>query len=301
MIHDKLGDDDLSWSQFITAAQGGTTRIWILVVTSLITTFTILAVIMSNRYYWLRLSAPTVLSLEAVPTTAVVIAFACALSLSIDLNAFNTPPLSTFQSKELSFFAKLDPLSRGLTLTSSVTLSLLLITSTAHLIIFLKQRRKERDTRSFEPTVSALGMSQGFAALHPSPRTSRPPIPTIYDPYRAFNKGSAALSVQAFVQQPEAAHRPSALRRDTSGGEMRAKHVGFADEGAWMARKSDSRWSVSTASPRRVEGDMLRLLETREAKEAKMKRTRRAVPVRPASAAWYAGEAGGKHVGQRCV
>jgi len=297
MIHSKLGDDDLSWSQFITTAQQGTTRICILVVTSLLTTFTTLAVIMSNRYYWLRLSSLAVLSLEAVPTTATVIAFACALSLSVDLNAFNTPPLSTLQSRDLSLFAKLDPLR--LTLTSSVTLSLLLITSTAQLIIFLKQRRKERDTRSFEPTVSALGMSHGFAALHPAPRTSRPPIPTIYDPYRAFKKGSDAL--QAFVQQPEAAHRPSVLRRDISTGEMVAKHVGFADEGAWMARKSDSRWSVSTASPQRVEGDILRLLEVRKAKEVSMKRTRRAVPVRPASAAWYAGETGGVHVGQRCV
>ncbi|KAJ4341220.1 hypothetical protein N0V87_001961 [Didymella glomerata] len=299
MIHSKLGDDNLSWSQFIKAAQHGTTRIWVLVATSLLTTFTTLAVIMSNRYYWLRLSAPAVLSLEAVPTTATIITFACALSISIDLDAFISPPLSTFNSADLSFFAKLEPLSRGLTLTSSVTLSLLLITSTAHLIIFLKQRRKEKDTRSFEPTVSALGMSHGFAALHPAPRTSRPPIPTIYGPYQTFKKGSGAL--QAFVQQPEAAYRPSALRRDTSAGGMVSKHVGFADEGAWMARKSGSRWSVSTASPRRVEGDILRLLEVRKAKEVKMKRTRRAVPVRPASAAWYAGETGAMHIGQRCV
>jgi hypothetical protein len=299
MIHSKLGDDNLSWSQFIKAAQHGTTRIWVLVATSLLTTFTTLAVIMSNRYYWLRLSAPAVLSLEAVPTTATIITFACALSISIDLDAFISPPLSTFNSADLSFFAKLEPLSRGLTLTSSVTLSLLLITSTAHLVIFLKQRRKEKDTRSFEPTVSALGMSHGFAALHPAPRTSRPPIPTIYGPYRTFKKGSGAL--QAFVQQPEAAYRPSALRRDTSAGGMVSKHVGFADEGAWMARKSDSRWSVSTASPRRVEGDISRLLEVRKAKEVKMKRTRRAVPVRPASAAWYAGETGAMHIGQRCV
>lgn len=299
MIHSRLGDDDLSWSRFITAAQQGTTRIWIVVVTSLLTTFTTLAVIMSNRYYWLRLSAPAVLSLEAVPTTATIIASACALSLSVNLNAFNAPTLSTFDSNDLSFFAKLDPLSRGLTIASSVTLSLLLITFLAHTIAFLAQRRKEKDTRSFEPTVSALGMSHGFAALHPPPLRSRAPIPTIYDPYRAFQKGPDAL--QAFVQQPEAAHRPSALRRDTSAGNMVAKHVGFADEGAWMARKSDSRWSVSTASPRRVEGDILRLLEVRKAKEVKMKKTRRAVPVRPASAAWYAGEAGGVHVGQRCV
>lgn len=299
MIHYRLGDDDLSWSQFITAAQQGIARIWILVVTSLLTIFTTLAVVMSNRHYWVRLSAPTVLFLEAVPTTATIITFGCALSLSIDLDVFDTPPLSTLNSTDLSLFAKLDPLSRGLTLTSSVTLSLLLITSTAHLIIFIKQRRKEKDTRSFEPTVSALGMSHGFAALHPAPRTSRPPIPTMYDPYRAFKKGPGAL--QAFVQQPEAVHRPSALRRDISAGEMVSKHVGFADEGAWMARKPDSRWSVSTASPRRVEGNILRLLEVRKAGEAKMKRTRRAVPVRPASAAWYAGETSGVHVGQRCV
>lgn len=299
MIHSRLGDDDLSWSQFITAAQQGTTRIWIVVATSLLTTFTTLAVIMSNRYYWLRLSAPAILSLEAVPTTATIIAFACALSLSVNLNAFNTPPLSTFDSIDLSFFAKLDPLSRGLAITSSVTLALLLIAFLAHIIAFLAQRRKDKDTRSFEPTISALGMSHGFAALHPPTPRSRAPIPTIYDPFRAFQKGPDAL--QAFVQQPKAAHRPSALRRDTSAGDLVAKHVGFADEGAWMARNSDSRWSVSTVSPRWMEGDIMRLLEVRKAKAVKMKKTRRVVPVRPASAAWYAGEAGGAHIGQRRV
>ncbi|KAJ4383605.1 hypothetical protein N0V86_001660 [Didymella sp. IMI 355093] len=171
MIHSKLGPDNLSWSQFITAAQKGITRIWILVVTSLLTIFTTLTVIVSNRYYWLRISAPTVLALEAVPTIATTITFGCALSLSLSFNAFTTPPLSTFSSADLSFFAKLDPLSRGLTIASAATTSLLLITFLAHCIAFLKQRRREKDTRSFEPTVSALGMSHGFHALHPPPRT----------------------------------------------------------------------------------------------------------------------------------
>jgi hypothetical protein len=298
MIHSKLGPNNLSWSQFITAAQNGTTRIWILVITSLLTIFTTLTVIMSNRYYWLCISAPAILALEAVPTIATTITFGCALSLSLSLNAFTTPPLSTLSSADLSFFAKLDPLSRGLTIASAATISLLLITFLAHCIAFLEQRRREKDSRSFEPTVSALGMSHGFHALHPPPRTARAPIPIMYDPYRAFKKGPGAL--QAFVQRPEAALRPSALRVGASQGGMVSKHVGFADEGAWMGRKSDSRWSVSTASPRRVEGDLLRFLEVRKAKE--VKRSRRAVPVRPASAVWYARETpGAHHVGQRCV
>lgn len=118
-------------------------------------------------------------------------------------------------------------------------------------------------------------MSHGFHALHPPPppgrrgATPRQPIPTMYDPYRAFQKGAG-------------------------GGALRiTKQVAFADEATWLGegrgKAASSRWSASsTASPRRVGGgggggeggrvargtaDVVRLLD--------VKRARRAVPVRP--------------------
>lgn len=182
----------------------------------------------------------------------------CALSLALSIRAFSTPPYATLDSADLSYFALLDPLSRAMALTSASTAIFLIITCVASLVNFYNHRKQTKDVRSFEPTVSALGMSYGFHALHPQPRTTRNAIPTMYDPYKAFQKGP--------------------------GKPPNAKQVTFANEGAWMSRK-DSRWSISTTSQSGIEGDIMRLLE--------VKKARRAVPVRPArpwTEAWNGGQ-----------
>jgi hypothetical protein len=139
----------------------------------------------------------------------------------------------------------LNPLIRATTITVGLTGILLITTLTASLIGLHNRRKRSKDVRSFEPTVSALGMSHGFHALHPQTKTYREAIPTMYDPYKALRPG-----------------RPP-----------NTKNVNFANEGAWMSRKY-SRWSASTTSPMGIEGDIMRLLE--------VKRARRVVPVRPA-------------------
>ncbi|KAF2631505.1 hypothetical protein BU25DRAFT_488094 [Macroventuria anomochaeta] len=244
----RLGAEAVSWSQFIAEATQGTVRTWILVVTSSITALILLLIIVSNRYYWLRIPPTIVILLELTSIISTITVFGCAFSLSLSLKAFTIAPFPTLDSIDLSFFALLNPFSMALAITSALAGFLLIITFTANLLDFRKRRTRAKDTRSFEPTVSALGMSHGFHALHPQPRTTREPIPTVYDPYRAFRKDQEGL--------------PS------------TKQVAFASEGAWMSRKhSNSRWSASTMSPRGIEGDIMRLLE--------VKRTRRAVPVRP--------------------
>ncbi|KAF1931832.1 uncharacterized protein M421DRAFT_2455 [Didymella exigua CBS 183.55] len=280
-----------SWTHFITAATQGIARMWILIVASLITIFTVVTVIMSNRYYWLRISPPgALLLIETASVTFTITAFACALSLSLTLEAFNARPWPAIYFTDLSFFSTLIPLSKCLIIVASTSLGLLLTTLVAHLTSFLRHRAKAKDIRSFEPTVSALGMSHGFHALHPPPRTARAPIPTMYDPYRAFKKGPGVQrqgSLPDFLAPPPDL-RSGTLRLGSSRGDVASKRVGFTDEGAWMARTSDSRWSVSTASPRRIEGDIMRLLEVRKSKD--VKKSRRAVSVRPASVVWYGTE-----------
>lgn len=249
------------------------------------TALTTLLITTSNRYYWLRIATPLLTTLELSSFLSTIILFATALSLAISLSAFDPPSLPTLDSADLTSFTHLLPLSRGLALTAALILppSFLALALTLHA---LQQRRREgRDTRAFEPTVSALGMSHGFHALHPQPRgsTLRQPIPTMYDPYKAFQKGPG-------------------------GGALRiTKQVAFADEATWMSdgggagkQAASSRWSASsTGSPRRVEGgrgaNVVRLLDVRKASLPRgeggggadvtrlldVKRARRAVPVRP--------------------
>lgn len=209
---------------------------------------TILLVIVSNQYYWIRIPATIVVLIELASTISIIIVFGCALSLALGLNAFSTPPFETFDSADLTFFALLDPLSRALTITSALISMLLVVTSTTRLTKFLRKRRTEvKDVRSFEPTISALGMSRSFYALHPQRRASDEITPTVYDPYS--------------ISQKEPAGWPS------------SQQVTFANESAWISRKH-SRWSSSTTSPKGIEGDIMRLLE--------VKKVRRVVPVRPA-------------------
>lgn len=189
----------------------------------------------------------TVMLVELTAAICSIIVAGCALSLALDIRAFSTPPYTTLNSADLSHFALLDPLSRALALTSAVTGCFLSITCTANVVNMLTQRSKAKDVRSFEPTVSALGMSHGFQALNPQPRTACGAVPSIYDAHKSFQRGPG---------------RPANIRQVT-----------FANEGAWMSGKP-SRWSASTASPSRIEGDIMRLLD--------VKRARRAIPVRPA-------------------
>ncbi|KAJ4992263.1 hypothetical protein SVAN01_02282 [Stagonosporopsis vannaccii] len=255
-----LGANAMIWSQYINAAARSSAWIWVIIVTSSIMTLTILLVILSNRCYWLRIPSTIVTLIELTSTILSTTAFGCALSLALGLKAFTTPPLATLDSADLTFFALLSPLSKALTTASTLVGFLLLTTFTASLMDLHNRHTQAKDSRAFEPTVSALGMSHGFHTLHPQPRTGRERIPTMYDPYRAFRKG------------PGAVHE--------------TKHVAFADEGVWMSRKQNSsRWSASTSSPRAVERDIMRLLE--------VKKARRAVPIRPArpvSSMWDARE-----------
>ncbi|KAF1361582.1 hypothetical protein EJ07DRAFT_153823 [Lizonia empirigonia] len=254
IFRSRLTDDAPLWSWFIAAAARGTARTGILIVFTSITALAILLIITSNRVYWLRISSSLVMLIEFTAAASSIAVSGCALSL----RAFSTPPYATLDSADLSYFALLDPLSRAMALTSAATVILLVTTCIASLINLYKHRKQTKDVRSFEPTVSALGMSYGFHALHPQPRTTRNAIPTMYDPYKAFQKGP--------------------------GKPPNAKQVTFANEGAWMSRK-DSRWSVSTTSQSGIEGDIMRLLEVKRAKRVVLVR-----PARPWKEAWNGGE-----------
>ena len=248
------------------------------------TALTTLLIITSNRYYWLRIATPLLTTLELSSFLSTIILFATALSLALSLSAFSPPSLPTLDSADLTSFTHLLPLSRGLSLTAALILPPCFLALALTLHTLQQRRRERRDTRAFEPTASALGMSHGFHALHPQPRgaTLRQPIPTMYDAYRAFQKGPGA----------------GALRI--------TKQVAFADEATWMSdgggagkhAAASSRWSASsTGSPRRAErgrgANAVRLLDVRKAglpraeegadvaRLLDVKRARRAVPVRP--------------------
>ncbi|KAH6643620.1 hypothetical protein C7974DRAFT_1621 [Boeremia exigua] len=255
-LESRLGAATASWSQYITAAARGTAWAQVLVTIGSIMAVTILLVIMSNRYYWIRIPPAAVVTLDFASTICSTAVFGCAVTLALSLDTFNAPALPTFDSADLTFFAQLNPLSRAITIISALG-GFFLITAFMTSLIDLQTRRAQaRDTRAFEPTVSALGMSHGFHALHPERRTAREQIPTMYDPYRAFRQGQ--------------------------GASHSTEQLPFADEAAWISRKqTKSRWSASTTSPRGIERDIIKLLDVKKARRAVSVR-----PARPKSGAW---------------
>jgi hypothetical protein len=106
--------------------------------------------------------------------------FGTALSFSLNLNAFSATPLDASTSVDLMNFTILVDLSKGYAIAAGTGGLLFLITcimATADAC----NRAREKESCSFEPTASALGMGYGYAAITVPP-TSRSRVPTMYDP-----------------------------------------------------------------------------------------------------------------------
>jgi hypothetical protein len=106
-------------------------------------------------------------------------AFGTSLSFTYSVDAFSKKRLDTVDSSELMMFGMLVDLSRGYVISACAGWFLSLcacITATVEAC----SRARAKESCSFEPTASALGMGYGHAAIIPPEMRSR--VPSIYDP-----------------------------------------------------------------------------------------------------------------------
>jgi hypothetical protein len=105
-------------------------------------------------------------------------AFAATLTLAVKLDP-TCNGLDASSSGDLMAFGMLCPLSKGWSIAGGVGWSVVAITSFSALVSLCRHRRSKQ-TCSFEPTVSALGMGHGYQAVVPP--VARADVPTLYDP-----------------------------------------------------------------------------------------------------------------------
>jgi hypothetical protein len=99
----------------------------------------------------------------------VAISFGCTLSLALSLSSFASIRLDTAGSAKLASFAALLSVSKVCTIITAVAGFLIMMTCIMAVVdAYTRHQQSERICCAFEPTASALGMNQGFEALHPT-------------------------------------------------------------------------------------------------------------------------------------
>jgi hypothetical protein len=126
-----------------------------------------------------RISSSVLIPIECLCMCAMATAFGTSLSFTYTLDPFSKKRLDTVDSPDLMMFGMLVDLSRGYVITACAGwfLSLCACITAA---VEACSRARAKESCSFEPTASALGMGYGYAAIVPPAVRSR--VPSIYDP-----------------------------------------------------------------------------------------------------------------------
>ncbi|KAF1848653.1 uncharacterized protein K460DRAFT_364648 [Cucurbitaria berberidis CBS 394.84] len=197
------------WQNYFTVVLNGVIRIWISIAAasfaSLANTLIVLASVMDR----IRMSSNVLVPIECLSMCAMATAFGTSLSFALSLNVFSETRLDTAGSSDLTKFAMLVPLSKGYVVAAGTGGFLVLVTCLVA-TVEVCNRVRAKESCSFEPTASALGMGHGYQAI--APQVSRDRVPTMYDP-----------------RMP--------LRRDLERTSIEHDEAGFASEGIEMGRR----------------------------------------------------------------
>jgi hypothetical protein len=182
------------WKQYFVTVLNGAIRIWISIGTVRGTTvidtivltmqaaFASLAgivIVLSNILQRMRMASSVLIPIECLCMCAIATTLGTSLSFDISLENFSGTRLATATSPDLATFAMLVNLIRGYTIAAGAGWLLFLITFITGTIDACR-RAREKESCSFEPTASALGMGHDYAAVVPPPSRSR--VPSMYDP-----------------------------------------------------------------------------------------------------------------------
>ena len=136
-------------------------------------------IVLTNILQRMRIASSVIIPIESLCMCAMAAALGVSLSFNMSLETFSKTRLDTATSPDLTKFAMLVDLSRGYTIAAGAGWFLFLVTFITATIDACR-RAREKESCSFEPTASALGMGHGYAAVVPPPSRSR--VPTMYDP-----------------------------------------------------------------------------------------------------------------------
>ncbi|KAF2031016.1 hypothetical protein EK21DRAFT_111466 [Setomelanomma holmii] len=228
------------WQAFFEAIMNGTTRIWISIAAALFAFLIEILVVLSFELRSLEMSGSVRVPVELLAASNMAIAFGCLVSFAISLNTFTTTRLEPSASADLTMFALILPLSKGLVVAAGIGCFILVCTTiTAMVQACLCAREKE--SCSFEPTASALGMGHSYTALVPPIPRSRPP--TIYDPQKPMPKHLEAMpetDEEIYLADPIA----KVGRMDSGLSDKSHGHIDSEKEETWPLNPAKSQRTV---------------------------------------------------------
>ena len=105
----------------------------------------------------MRIASSVIIPIESLCMCAMAAALGVSLSFNMSLETFSKTRLDTATSPDLTKFAMLVDLSRGYTIAAGAGWFLFLVTFITATIDACR-RAREKESCSFEPTASALGM-----------------------------------------------------------------------------------------------------------------------------------------------
>jgi hypothetical protein len=138
-----------------------------------------IVIVLMTMIQRMRIPSFVLIPVECLCMCAMGAALGVSLSFNMSLEAFSERRLDSGTSPDLRTFAMLVDLSRGYTIAAGAGWFLFLITFITAAIDACR-RAREKESCSFEPTASALGMGHGYDAV--APPTLRSRVPTMYDP-----------------------------------------------------------------------------------------------------------------------
>lgn len=131
----------------------------------------------------MRMSTKVLIPLEYVAMCTMAGAFGAALSFAMALHPYNAF-LDTVGSPALVDFEKMGLISKIMVVAAG-TAGFLLLVLCISVTVAAVNRARAKETCSFEPTASGLGMGHGYQAA--APTTSHSRVPTMYDPRRPLD------------------------------------------------------------------------------------------------------------------
>jgi hypothetical protein len=179
-------------------------------------------------------------------------AFGCTLSLTLSMITFSRTRLETADSADLTSFTLIIPLARSLvSIAGAGTFFLLSTTITAMVQVCMDARAKE--SCSFEPTASSLGMGHGYQAIAPPAPRSRPP--TMYDPRKPLPKQLDGMP-ETDEEKDLAVEIPKVKRVDSSLSESSVYSVDVEKQETWPLNPEPSCDKVLAIRPSRPWSEM---------------------------------------------
>ncbi|KAI4674517.1 uncharacterized protein J4E88_008253 [Alternaria novae-zelandiae] len=168
------------WKEYFATVYKGAIKIWISVAAAGFASLAGMVIVLTAIIQRLRIPSAALIPIECLCMCAMAVALGVSLSFNMSLETFSETRLDTAANPNLMMFAILVDLSRGYTIAAGAGWFLFLITFITATIDACR-RAREKESCSFEPTASALGMGfHGYDAVVPPPSRSR--VPTMYDP-----------------------------------------------------------------------------------------------------------------------